>query len=66
MYLATLDPQDGTLLEAQLVPMQIRHFRLNNPEPRDAQWLCGLLNRLGTPLGTGVQMEDDNRMSLVF
>lgn len=66
MYLATLDPQDGRLLEVRLVSMQVRHFRLNRAAARDANWLCSLLNRLGAPLGTRVQMEGDNRMNLVW
>lgn len=66
MYLVTLGPQDGRLLELQLVPMKVRHFRLNRAAARDAHWLCSLLNRLGAPSGTRVQMGDDNRMRLVW
>ena len=66
MYLATLDPTDGRLLEGRLVPMQVKRFRLNRAPARDAQWLCSLLNRLGAPFGTRVQMEGDNTMSLVL
>jgi poly-gamma-glutamate synthesis protein (capsule biosynthesis protein) len=66
MYLATLDPQDGRLLEARLVPLQIQRFRLNRAPAQDANWLCNLLNRVGTSAGTRVQMEDDGRMSLVW
>jgi len=66
MYLATLDPQDGKLLEARFVPMQIKRLRLNQAVATDAKWLCDLLNRLGAPFGTRVQMEGDNRMSLVW
>jgi poly-gamma-glutamate synthesis protein (capsule biosynthesis protein) len=66
MYLATLAPQEGRLLEARLVPLQIRRFRLNRAPPQDAKWLCDLLNRLGSSLGTRVQMEDDGRMSLLW
>jgi hypothetical protein len=62
----TLDPQESRLLEARLVPLQIRRFRLNRAPAQDATWLCNLLNRLGTSVGTRVQMEDDGRMSLVW
>jgi poly-gamma-glutamate capsule biosynthesis protein CapA/YwtB (metallophosphatase superfamily) len=66
MYLVTLDSQEGRLLAVQLVPLQIRRFRLNRAPARDANWLCDLLNRLGTSIGTRVQMEDDGRMSLAW
>src|SRR5271165_480304 len=66
MYMVTLNPQGGKLFELQLVPMKVRHFRLNRAAARDAHWLCSLLNRLGAPLGTRVQMEDQDRMSLVW
>ncbi|MBV8899393.1 MAG: CapA family protein [Verrucomicrobia bacterium] len=66
IYLVTLDPQEGRLLKVQLVPLQIRRFRLNRATAQDATWLCHLLNRLGTSPGTRVQMEDDGTMSLVW
>jgi poly-gamma-glutamate capsule biosynthesis protein CapA/YwtB (metallophosphatase superfamily) len=65
MYLATLDSEDGSLVEARLVPMQVRQFCLNRAAERDVKRLCDLLNWLGAPLGTQVQMEGDNRLSLV-
>jgi hypothetical protein len=38
--------------------------RLNRASEEDAKWLQGLLNRLGEPFGTHVQMEGDNSLTL--
>jgi poly-gamma-glutamate synthesis protein (capsule biosynthesis protein) len=64
MYLAQVDPRQGRLAEARLVPMQSRRFRLHRADAADAQWLRELLNRLGAPSGTHVQLEGDNGLAL--
>jgi len=64
MYLVRVEPQQGRLGEVRLVPMQVRRFRLNRASEADASWLCDLLNRLGAPFGTQVQLEGDNSMIL--
>jgi poly-gamma-glutamate capsule biosynthesis protein CapA/YwtB (metallophosphatase superfamily) len=48
MYLPAIDPRLGQLVEALLVPMRVARFRLNRAVEADAEWLCDLLNRLGT------------------
>jgi poly-gamma-glutamate capsule biosynthesis protein CapA/YwtB (metallophosphatase superfamily) len=64
MYLVEIDPRQGRLLKARLVPMQVRRFRLNRASAEDSQWLCDLLNRLGAPFETRAQLEDDNSLTL--
>jgi len=64
MYLVKVDPRDGRLVAVRLVPLQMRRFRLNHASQADASWLCALLNRLGQPFGTRVELESDNSMSL--
>jgi poly-gamma-glutamate synthesis protein (capsule biosynthesis protein) len=64
MYLVTVDPRQGRLVEARLVPMQIRRFQPNRASEPDTRWLCDLLNRLGAPFGTQVHLESDNSLSL--
>jgi poly-gamma-glutamate synthesis protein (capsule biosynthesis protein) len=66
MYLIKLDAQEGRLLEVRLVPMQSRRFRLNRVSKTDAQWLCDLLNHLGSPFATHVELTDDNSIALRF
>jgi poly-gamma-glutamate synthesis protein (capsule biosynthesis protein) len=64
MYLAKLAPRQGRLVEARLVPLQVRRFRLNRASAGDARWLCDLLNRVSASFGTQVQLEGDNSMTL--
>jgi poly-gamma-glutamate capsule biosynthesis protein CapA/YwtB (metallophosphatase superfamily) len=64
MYRVQVDPQQERLEAVQLVPMQVRRFRLNRASKPDAEWLCGLLNSLGAPFSTQVRLEADNSMTL--
>jgi len=48
------------LVAVRLVPLQSRRFRLHRASPADARWLCALLNRLGAPFATCVQLERDH------
>jgi poly-gamma-glutamate synthesis protein (capsule biosynthesis protein) len=64
MYLVRVDPRQGRLVEARLVPMQARRFRLHRASAADAAWLRDLLDTLGAPFGTRVRLEGDNSMTL--
>jgi poly-gamma-glutamate capsule biosynthesis protein CapA/YwtB (metallophosphatase superfamily) len=64
MYLPAIDPGLGQLVEVLLVPMRVARFRLNRAVGADAEWLCDLLNRLGTPLGTRGELGPDHTLSL--
>lgn len=64
MYVVRVAAQHGRLLEARLVPLHVRRFRLNRASEADAQWLSKLLNRIGAPFGTQVQLASDNSMIL--
>jgi poly-gamma-glutamate capsule biosynthesis protein CapA/YwtB (metallophosphatase superfamily) len=64
IYLAQVDPQQGQLVEARLIPMQTRRFRLQRATEEDTQWLCDLLDKLGAPFGTHVHREDDGSLTL--
>lgn len=66
MYLVQVDSQQGRMVGVKLVPLQMRHFRLNRASARDARWLRDLLNWLGKPYGTEVKLVEDNRMNLVW
>jgi hypothetical protein len=48
----------------RLVPMQSRRFRLNRVSKTDAQWLCDLLNDLGSQFATHARLDDDNSIAL--
>ena len=62
MYLVELNSENGELLSARLVPMQMRRFRLERAAAGDAKWLCDMLNKLGKQFGTTARLNQDNSM----
>lgn len=64
MYFATLDPSTGKLVELQMVPTQIRRFRIHRASKVDTLWLKDTLNREGTKFGTRLKLSEDNRLIL--
>jgi poly-gamma-glutamate capsule biosynthesis protein CapA/YwtB (metallophosphatase superfamily) len=66
MYLVQVDPRDGRLASGRFVPMQVRRLQLNRASAADARLLHLLLNRLGEPFATEVELADDNTMNLVW
>jgi poly-gamma-glutamate synthesis protein (capsule biosynthesis protein) len=66
MFLVDVDPRTGQLISARLVPMRMRRFRLEHASEADAEWVCRLLNDLGAQFRTGVRLEKDNRLTLVW
>ena len=55
LYAATLARADGQLQRLDIVPLQLRRFRLGAPEPAARSWLQRLLERGGAPLGSGLE-----------
>lgn len=64
MYFANVDPATGELVHLQMIPMQIRHLRLNRASQADASWLAEVLDREGELLGTRVEIDPDNTLTL--
>lgn len=64
MYLASVDPASGRLAGLRMLPMQLRQLRLHRASLRDAEWLCGVLDREGRPLGTRVRLEKEDVLVL--
>lgn len=54
MYLPQLNAMDGRLLSLDMVPMQIRQFRLRRPSSQDVRWLQETLARESAALGTKI------------
>ena len=54
MYFATVEPQTGTLYSLQMVPTQIKHFKVNNASKDDERWLCNVLDHESEKLGCKV------------
>lgn len=64
MYFASLDPMTGKLIQFQLVPTQIKGFRVNLASSEDSRWLYHILHREGIPLGTTPGLNPDNTLSV--
>src|SRR5216117_492074 len=58
MYLVELESTTGEVINARLVPMQMRRFRLERASAADVKWMCNLMSELGERFGTRVSLED--------
>ena len=64
MYFASIDPGTGSLVNLQMIPMQIRKLRINHASNNDAAWLKSMLDREGHQFNTRVVLETDNSLVL--
>lgn len=64
MYFVSVDCSTGRLISLQMIPMQVKRFRLNRTSRDDAAWLRDILNREGKKFGTGVELDTDNTLTL--
>jgi hypothetical protein len=47
-----------------MIPTQIKHFQVNRAAKEDAMWLMHVLKRGGKGLGTSVELNQDNTLTL--
>ena len=64
MYIGDFDPEDGALAALDLVPLQIRQFRLVHPSADDADWLRQTLDRESRKFGAAVMPGRDGRLAV--
>jgi len=64
MYLPAIDPATGALAALEMVPLQIRNFRLNRPSPQDAAWLRDIMDRECRTFGATVAATGHGRLAL--
>jgi len=64
MYLATMQPWSGKLVRFEMVPFQIKRFRLNYVSREDAQWLRDTMNRECAKFGGHIELSETNRWTL--
>ena len=64
MYFATIDPATGNLNALQMIPTQIKRFRVNRASTNDSRWLKKILNREGARLGTQVILDKNNVLTM--
>jgi poly-gamma-glutamate synthesis protein (capsule biosynthesis protein) len=66
MYFPSVDPSTGRLVELQMVPTQIKHFKVNRASAADALWLFNILSRESKRFGTRVKWDgEQNVLSLL-
>lgn len=61
---ASIDPSTGRLAGLQMTPTRIKNFKVNYASRDEAAWLRDVLNREGERLGTGTEINDDNKLAL--
>ena len=64
LYFVSIEPRTGTLAGLEMVPMQVRNFRLHRASEQEARWLANLLDRECERLGTHVEMGADCVLTL--
>lgn len=64
MYFVSVDPTTGKLVQLQMAPTQIKHFKVNRPSRADILWMRDVLNREGEKYGTSVKMNKDYILTL--
>jgi poly-gamma-glutamate synthesis protein (capsule biosynthesis protein) len=64
MYFLDIDPVDGNLLGFEMVPHQVRNFRLNRPSKNDSAWLNNTLHRECQKLNSRVDLTGDGLLVL--
>jgi poly-gamma-glutamate capsule biosynthesis protein CapA/YwtB (metallophosphatase superfamily) len=64
MYFADIDAASADLVGVEIVPLQIRNFRLVRPTPADVDWLRLMLHRESEKFVTRVEFNADGRLAL--
>jgi poly-gamma-glutamate synthesis protein (capsule biosynthesis protein) len=64
MYFADIDAESGMLVAAELVPLQMKRFRLVLPSASDAAWIAQRLHRESSRFGTRVTEASPGRLAL--
>jgi poly-gamma-glutamate capsule biosynthesis protein CapA/YwtB (metallophosphatase superfamily) len=64
MYFVDIDRANGDLRAAEIVPLQIRQFRLARPASTDVDWVRQTLARESRQFGTGVALAPQGRLTL--
>jgi len=57
MYFADIAAKSGGLLALEMVPLQIRRFRLRHALGKDAEWLAHMLDSESAQFGAGVRLD---------
>jgi len=66
MYFADIDTGSGDLTGLEIIPLQIRKFRLIHAPPADVDWVQQTLDRESRKFGTGVDKTPEGRLLLTW
>ena len=64
MYFAGVDALTGKLVYLQMIPTQVKRFKVNHATGTNALWLRETLNREGKKFNTSVEMKKDHALFL--
>jgi poly-gamma-glutamate synthesis protein (capsule biosynthesis protein) len=64
MYLVTMQPSSGELVRFEMVPFQIKQFRLNRVSMEDTRWLERTMNRECARFGGRVNLSETHHLEL--
>lgn len=64
MYFMRMEPGSGRLVGLEMVPVQIKRFRLHRASEEDRLWLRDTLNREGRQFNTRVEAGKENNLLL--
>lgn len=62
MFFPSLSPQTGQLQALEMIPLQIRHMRLNRASAADTRWLCDRVNTISRAFATQVTLTEDGAL----
>jgi poly-gamma-glutamate synthesis protein (capsule biosynthesis protein) len=64
MYFVTLDSDCGSLSQLKMRPTRMCRFQVKRASSADAAWIAGILNREGRTLGTRVEKDETEMLTL--
>jgi len=64
MYFADIEPATGNLAALEIIPLQIRNFRLDHPSRQDIEWMQQTLQRECLRLGASIMLDPGGRLVL--
>ena len=64
MYVVTMQPRSSKLVRFEMVPFQIKRFKLNYVSREDAQWFRDTMNRECARFGGHVELSETDRWTL--
>lgn len=65
MYFLRLNPGDGTLISLEIVPMQMKRFRLQYAAEQEVEWISEMLKREGKTFGITTELTSPHAIQLV-